>query len=159
MKLTIYGNINVVDEYSYENNVNDDDVYDIKDCDGDIFYEAKNFAEREFISQDMEEFFKEEYEKDGLTSAKFELSREKHKSILTMTFNKDITDERAREIMDDIIGQYADGWGENLEDTYFYEDETEEEVYDDEYDEYVELNCEHKYYIVLYTEGYEYTLS
>ena len=82
--LTIYGNVNIIDDYSYENNINDDDVYDIKDT-GYIFRFAKNLVEREFISQGMEEFFKKEYEKDGLASVNFELSREKNKSILTMT--------------------------------------------------------------------------
>lgn len=156
--LTIYGNVNIIDDYSYENNINDDDVYDLKDT-GYIFRFAKNLVEREFISQGMEEFFKKEYEKDGLASVNFELSREKNKSILTMTFNKDVTDKRAKEIMDSVIGQYADGFGKNLANTPFYEDEDDEEVYDDEHDDYVNLNCEHEYYIVLYTEGYEYTLS
>ena len=104
----------------------------------DFFPEAKKFVENDFkeIKSEMLEYLKEDMGEDGknIVDIDFRLEDE---AIMTVTFSSEVNESLLARIADWIEGQYADGWGEGLEQQDFasYAEEYEVE-YEDEDGEY-----------------------
>lgn len=94
-----------------------------------------------------------------LVDIKFDLDTDDASSYFHGIFSEEPDEEEKARFLDEITGQYSDGWGEGLEQHAFKTEEEDEEyeVEDRETGEYYteQGNIEHEYFVVLWPDDFK----
>lgn len=130
---------------------------DIKPTEADD--EAVDFAQNSF--EESKDILLEVLQREcpHLVDIRFDLDTDDASSYFYGTFSEEPDENEKEKFLDEISGQYSDGWGEGLEQNAFKTEEEDEEyeVEDSETGEYYteQGNIENEYFVVLWPDDFK----